>query len=379
MGVLLAGSMVLSSCSIPFSVTETSEETETEAPEISSSSEELWSMPYVETTAEETVEVTAENTAPNGRDTTPYEKITLDGVKDHRFTATDYCYIESDKYVLFLEKDIEIPGDLVVNLDAVVDEIEDCLGISSAPEDFTYERVPDMSLYYGFNPWENWDIGTKLPIFLIADYKPEGYISGACAQYVVLVDYDMFSDDLWNSVPEYRDNPWRRSGYVNYLTAAHEITHAITSRNSTMTEIITEGVAEYTSEAVIVSLAEYYPSLTEVAADRQPYEYSVPESVNADNAERIFTEDYSQLTHAERGAQYVYGRRLCEFLCEKYGRDFYKRYCDEVKSRGLDFDYGYSDESIRMQYTEAFKSVFGDDVFTKFGKWCVSNKVLQAA
>ena len=129
-------------------------------------------MPYVETTAEETVEVIAENTAPNGRDTTPYEQITLDGVKDHRFTATDYCYIESDKYVLFLEKDIEIPGDLVVNLDAVVDEIEDCLGISSAPEDFTYERVPDMSLYYGFNPWENWDIGTKLPIFLIADHTP---------------------------------------------------------------------------------------------------------------------------------------------------------------------------------------------------------------
>lgn len=382
MGLLIAGNAFLSACSIPIPETRASEETTTEITETvpdvteetaATTTKEPWSIPSFESTTEETTI----DTSPNGKDTTPYGQITLDGVKDHRYKATDYCYIESEKFVFFLEKDIEVPGDLVVNLNAILDEIEDVLQISYAPDDYTYSRVPDMSIYYGFNPWQGWDIGRKIPIFLIADYKGDGFISGASDDYVILVDYDMFSDELWNSVPGFRDNPWRRSGYVDYLTAAHEITHTVTSRNCTMTSIITEGVAEYSSEAVITTLAEYYPSITEVAANRSPYDYPVPEAVNAGNAEQIFLNDYIQLSHAERGPQYNYGRRLCEFLSEQYGKDFFKKYCAEVKARGLDFDYGHSDETIRKLYTEAFKSVFGDDVFTKFGNWCVKNKVLQ--
>ena len=60
------------------------------------------------TETSETTEVTesVETTPPNGRDTTPYKLTKLDGNKDHHFLTTDYCYIESDKYVLFLEKNL---------------------------------------------------------------------------------------------------------------------------------------------------------------------------------------------------------------------------------------------------------------------------------
>ena len=64
-------------------------------------------------------------------DSTPYKKITLDGVKDHHFIADDFCYIESEKCFIFLDKDIDLPGDFVVNVEAIITEIENQLGISS--------------------------------------------------------------------------------------------------------------------------------------------------------------------------------------------------------------------------------------------------------
>ena len=95
---LMAGSALLSACSNNTPATTPSEETTT-------------TTTTEATTTVETTTETTETTIPNGRDTTPYKALVLDGDKDHHFLTTDYCFIESEKYVLFLDKDLDIPGD----------------------------------------------------------------------------------------------------------------------------------------------------------------------------------------------------------------------------------------------------------------------------
>ena len=111
-------------------------ETVTEPEEVVSEVEEV----------EEVVEEPEEVYVPTAKDLSPYEEIKLDGVKEHHFVSDDYCYIESEKYVLFLDKDVDLPGDFVTNVDAIVDEIERQLQVSCMPEDYEYSGVPHFGI-----------------------------------------------------------------------------------------------------------------------------------------------------------------------------------------------------------------------------------------
>ncbi|MBO4459152.1 MAG: S-layer homology domain-containing protein [Clostridiales bacterium] len=315
---------------------------------------------------------------PNGKDTTPYKKVTLDGVADHFLVTTDYCYLESDKYVLLLDKDVRIPGDFKINLDAIIDELEDFLQLEYAPKDFEYGNVPDNSVYYdGFNPWNDWYLGTKIPIFIVSDRTDAGRIPIASDNFVVLVSYYLLPDDLWNSVPSYRDNEWRRGTYYDYSEAVHELTHTITMRHTKLTNILCEGIAEYTPDPVIDRLAGKYPSLAKVKENRYPWDYKVPESVDSQNAERIFLEDYRGCEGDYDCAHYVYGEYLCKYISEKNGTGFFKKFVDKAKANNLYINTYYDDPEAVKKYADTLKQVFGKDLFTKFGAWCVEKNVLQ--
>lgn len=379
--LLLTGNVMLTSCKKSEKAEDSSETTgETETTEVTeASTEETTETTTEETTEMTTAEATTEETeAANGRDSTPYEEITLDGVKENHYIATDYCFIESEKYVLFLDKDTDLPGDFVVNVDAIIDEIENQLGIEACPSTYSDGAVTDVSVYYdGVNPWKDWNVGNKIQIFLMVDHEDKGWISNAGPDGAVFVIFDLFSEEFYNSVPSYRDNEYLRLGYVNYSEIAHELTHVITERNASMTDILTEGVADYMGRVVIDELAEKYPSIAEYKEKRYLYDYSVPESVNSKNAETIFSGDYHEIDHADRGAEYVYGRYFCQFLSETCGADFYEKLNDAVVAKKYDYGYNNYDEEKATQYTELIKELFGDDVFTKFGKWCTSKGVLQ--
>ena len=229
LAVLCTGSMLLCACD------KATEESETTVTTTAATTKETT----------ETTESTAETTR-NGMINTPYKKITLDGVKENHFVSTDYCYIESEKYVLLIDKDIDLPGDFAVVMDAIVDELEKQLGVSYAPVERDYPHVTDNSIYYnGFNPWKDWYVGEKIPVFIMCDRQPEGWISCASADDLTLVEYELFSEDVWNSIPDFRDNPWRKTDYVDYSVIAHEMTHVITGRNCNMSKIMTEGLEDF--------------------------------------------------------------------------------------------------------------------------------------
>ena len=337
----------------------------------------IWEDPTTTTTEEvqidgEVVEPTIDGFAQRGLKDLPYEEVKLDGVEEHHFVSTDYCYLESEKYVLLIDKGIDLPGDFQVNLDAIIDELESELGLSSCPDTYEYcGSVIDISIYFdGEYPWAGLGIGTKIPIFIMADDEPSGWISNASSEGAMFVIYEMFSEEVINSVPYYRDNPEYINDYLDYTDIAHELTHV-------MTEIITEGIAEYMEYSVIKELADEYPSIGVANEKRYNFDYTVPEKVNAENAERIFIDDFNSLTTAERGAQYSYGKYLFMYLYGSNGSGTYKMLNDKIIEKGIDYNRIEYSEAEITKIAEALKETFGEDVFAKFGDWCVENNHLQ--
>ena len=334
-----------------------------------------WTMPEVPTT-EYVPAVTK-----NPKDTSQYKAISLDGVREHSVTTDEFCYIEGDKYIIFLDRDITLPGDFANNIDQILSEIESQLGISAVPDTYPdYFVVNNYSSYYGtgFNPWDGWMIGKKIAIFIVVDREPKGYISCADAQDAVFCEYELFSEELWNSIPDFRDNPWRRNDYINYSNMAHELTHTVTLRNCQMSHCMTEGIADYMAYSVMKALANKNPAMAEVLKKKNWDEGPLPEAVNAGNAETIFVADYNMLSMAERGPEYYYGKRLWQFLFEEYGKDAFSKVYAKLQAEQFTYDYHAAyDEASMKKCAGYMKEVFGDDVFTKFGDWCVKNYYLQ--
>lgn len=356
LAVLCTGSMLLCAC-------DKAEETTTATEE-----------PTTTTTTEPT-----ESTLYNAKDHTSFEKIELDGEAEHLFKAFGYSYVESDKYVLLLEKEVRLPGDFARNLDAIIDEIEKETGLRYAPDNYEYSYVPDMSWHYNnLNPWDQWIIGTKIPIFVCAD-RDDSYVGSVGNQeYVRITQYDLFSDELWDSV--YKDKPNRaKLGFVDYAEITEDIATHIAFRNNmnNIPGIMVYGIGNYMSYTVLDALAGQYPNI-KTAKDRKfRYDTSIPETVNADNAEEVFMRDYTYDEIVIDGytyedyelitAQALYGRYFCKFLKEKYGPDFYKKISEMMNTYG---DGKY--------FSNIIKTTFNDeDIFKKFGEWCVENDVLQ--
>ena len=365
----LAGNSLLCSCS---------KTVETTAPETTPEETTTAATTTVETT-EEPTEIT--DSLPQVSYTTNYEAIVFDGNPETKIEAADFCYYEGDTYFLLVEKGTVLPGDFADTITLIISELEKELGMSLCTPDYEYSNsiIDNSVAYNGFNPWQGWCAGTKLPIFIEVDEDDYGYIPCADSEFVTLIDYEMFSDDIWNSVPSYYENTeWRKMGCIDYGTIAHEITHAITSRNVQLSMIMTEGIAEYMSRTCIEALKDKSPSIAEYYEIRYLYDYGVPEPVNADNAEDIFIGDYNEIDYADRGAEYVYGRYLCQFLHENFGDDYFARFCAKVKSMNLEYHYGeYNESDIRIM-AAIMKELFGEDVFERFGDWCVDNDALQA-
>ena len=309
---------------------------------------------------------------PNGRDTTPYPETKLDGNRDHHFLPADFCYIESEKYVLFLEKNLDIPGDFTNNLDLIIAEIEKQLGLSVAPAGFDDHELGDMSTYYGSNPWDNWRIGPKIAIYVYYDRNGASINEAVVENYDVVVSFDdLLTDEYWNSTKELRNEWTKKSNYIRYEELTSALTKAIVIRNARrdLPETALRGIGEYMSRSVLTTLAPGNLSIDVANQRRNMYLYQIPEAINADNAETLFANGY----YISGKPAYVYsvesyGRYFYQYLHEKFGDKFFTMYLDKLNVSAPD-----------TNAAETVKFAYGDDVFTNFGDWCIENHYLQYA
>lgn len=303
------------------------------------------------------------------KDKTEIVEISLSGIEEIEFTTTEYSYLESDKYFLLIDKDITLPGNFKIVTDAIIDEVEKETGLYYDTDRWTKCGSIVATAYVGFEPWEGLDFGKKIPIYIFNDREPAGYISWASDEATVFVIYELMSDELWNSIPEYRDNPWRKRDYMDYGTIAHELTHTIVGRNVSLSRIMTEGIATRMQRVVPENLSKRFDS---VVYEEDGYD-GIPDAITKDNAEAIFLSDYAEIDHAHRGAEYTLGMIICDYMYETFGNDAFKRYVDEINNRNISFLYGNQTEEDLVKLTEAMKAVFGEDFFVNFGDWYGKN------
>ncbi len=135
-----------------------------------------------------------------------------------------------------------------------------------------------------------------------------------------------------------------------------------------MGNIFTEGLASYIAKKVDEAYIEegrkdYTPSF-DVTYDQTDLD------VTPENAEDLFRNDYHNLSHADRGAEYDYGKYFCEYLDTTFGPDYFVRVVDTLNKVEWSADYwGTPTEEDRNNRTEAIKQEFGEDIFVQFGKW----------
>lgn len=296
-------------------------------------------------------------------------KITLSGNHDDHFIADELCYYEGEKFFLLIADGADLPGDLANNIALIIDALEEKTGLSFSTSHDLF-GFDNSTVNYGYNPWEGFYFGQKIPIFIKVDHKGAGYISCASAEFANIYARELYSMDVWNSVPNFKNNPASRYDFVDYFEFAHELTHVLTQRHAILTKIMAEGVADYYGMEVVDSLINVSDEFKK-SKDVTYFDDFVKDQVTEASAEEIFRKDYQDLSHAQRGDEYTLGRLISSFLAETYGDTFLKDYVSALEDAGFAYEdmvFSIDQDSIDKQ-TEVFKNLFGDDVFTKFGAY----------
>ncbi|MBQ6104311.1 MAG: InlB B-repeat-containing protein [Lachnospiraceae bacterium] len=305
-------------------------------------------------------------------------KISLSGKRNDTLVTDKYYYYEGEKFFVYFDKDLKIPGDFCDNISLIIDRLEKETGLDFICPNPVNRITADDTIFAKKDPWRDFQVGNKLVIYVLADRDALGLIPCADTggRYIYVVEYELFSDDLWNSVPEYRDNPWRLCDYIRYDEIAHELSHALTNRyHAATTYVISEGSAEYYSERAIRALQNVsedfkksYGYVTEFK------ETKIAKKITPDTAEDIFLADFEDVDFADRGDEYIFGRMLLEFLTERYGKTFLKDFLNGASERELKSVYSSPAAHETDRHAQLIKDLAGEDVFREFGEWYQSGK-----
>lgn len=296
------------------------------------------------------------------------EPLELSGNPEDVVETDDYEYIIGEKCVIFVDKGCKIPGDLVVVIEDVMTALENETGMTFNNDGFyNNEDSKDWIIsYFGKDYWNGFSGGKeKINIILCNDNEHEGLVSCATDRTAVFINPDF-------KVHKYGIGP-----------VAHELTHVLMDCNHDYYENkISEGFATYWQVNLIKALPQY--AIPTVDADEK-YFGLYKENLNAQTAESLFLKDYSRM---DGNQPYEYGFGLVTYLYETYSLDEVNGFLNCLDERLLNYkrqqaDEKWTDEEFyeNMMFmgslefeAEVVKEYFGDDFFTKFGKWYSDNK-----
>ena len=288
-----------------------------------------------ETTSESTEETTEETTA----ELTP--GIELSGNPDDIIPIDQSTYYEGDNYILYFERGAEIHGDIAVQIESIMNDLESFYGMSF---DFReYAEPVSWKTDYGFAHLGrvNEDC-SKIDIIISKDYQ-DGRIEWSLPNVVMLFDTDL--------VPSVQDH-----GIVY-----HELTHILRTRQSPMLgKILEEGLACYSQDHFTRAGGESNWTMIQYV-DSGNFSSSFDDSVIVNDPEGFFREANVGGRSGEQ-PEYHYGFRFVTFLIDTYGVGIVDTL--NKNARGRDFSEEDNDTII-----EIIKESTSDDVFERFATW----------
>ena len=341
------------------------EQTEESKGQITSNADEI--------TVEETVEEvkTPSSEEPVAEETQPVPvndpskfppKVTLSGNEQDHLITTDYCYVEGEKFYLLFDKDANVPGDFANNIALIMDTLEEKTGLTFATANKYDDFAKRANIVGDYDPWEDFDFGQKVPIYIIIDHDDTAWVSHAMVCYAYINRPSLYDEDFCNKSG--LDYSYYR-GFIEYDVIAHELTHVLTQRHIKMNNPMTEGSADYFAIETLNALAENSESFRK-CAERMEFEDASDYLITPENAEEMFRTEC-----ANNGDIYSFGRMLCTYLAENYGKTFLH---DFVVAAEKD-EYGFGQTEYRRwpfdveKFADEFQKFFGADVFRNYGAY----------
>lgn len=264
------------------------------------------------------------------------------------FVSDKNYYVEGEYCFIYIEEGLLVPNNIVEICDTIVKTLQEKMWGETKPLVYPPSMASDNGTFCGISN------NNKLPIVFRCDKDDMGYISTYWDPDVRIYDWGMNTGDM---------------SEFEYETIAHECSHAVLDEkidNSKVGKAICEGSAEYFAKVVTEELGYGDVWIS-------GFYYHTP--ITSKTAEEIFRNDFSDVGHADRGAEYAFGCYLSEYLQETFGDQFLTMIKDGLMDLYIhDTSSGYGDDTDRAARTEAMKKIFGDDVFEKFGAWCEQNK-----
>ena len=287
------------------------------------------------------------------------EKLVLSGNRDEFFSSENYSYIETERYVIFLDKNVRVRGNLVEDINEIISATEEHTGMSLYPNGNKYwskENSCDSPksiglLYFGEDVWNGVNTNNeKFSIFILGqnDEKWTSFCPGSNEVVCVYDDMDFYDEN------------------VGIYTFVHEITHSLQEANSPhlkeTADKFCEGYAAYTEITVGGKLSKY-PS-----GKYKSFKYMPNENldIKKQDVEKYFDMDFTKVYGLLNSEEYEYGYALVKYMIEQYSSPSFIDYLDEIEKLLDKSGKTRVSTSIRKQ---AIKNLYGEDFFDKFGEW----------
>ncbi|MBQ8800364.1 MAG: hypothetical protein IJZ55_12470 [Lachnospiraceae bacterium] len=264
--------------------------------------------------------------------------LVLSGNAEDLYVTEKPEYIESENTIMFLDKGVEVPGNLPEQMESILAMIEEETG-------FEFFNDTGYSTYVSDARHVLWGQDG----FLGVDMEQEKF-------HIYVVPHDVWwpssSGDMIVVGPEDI-----RFGMGEGNTVIHEMAHAAAQRNGVqMNRILDEGFATY-----IEGKVSEEDKLFRFDYDaRENYEKVYADAeITAETAETEFVKDVID------DYNYVYGYWFITYLMENYGDDIYHKL---LAAANAEADM-YQGEMTKEEMVPIVKSVTSETVFEEFGAW----------
>lgn len=268
----------------------------------------------------------------------------LSGNAEDVYVSENYEYIEGNNYIIYLDKNVKVKGDLVKNLEIVMAEVENQTGYKfDVQNEYTDIIVHGMREQYfeegafeGIDPYHE-----KIAIYV----SHQGVYAGISGTRYLVID------------PTVLDFNSSDAG-----TLVYDLCQVIAYRNGTqLSTKMDRGYAFFMAERVMNNLDEFSMNF---------YRYyrsynTLREAIPASKAEALYLGEYD-IVNSEAD----YGYRFMHFIHQEYGEEVFHNLLAMVSERNGNI-YDIVNSELEL---DCIKAVTSEDVFEKFGEWHGANR-----